>query len=522
MDELRLSTGKKLLFSVATTLAVLAGLEGLARSWAVSAKERPPVAFTGANIGDGKFPIQWSDRRFWELIPSGVLPLDEKINRDGLRGPELAWEKPMGVRRVLCLGDSCTFGIAVLECDTFARRLEKWLCSDPSQPWQTINAGVPGYSAYQMLQTWQMWGPRLKPDVVILYAGVWNDYGPAVGAGDRVLAKRLAALRGGSALDALSPHALMGFLAGSSAAPAAPDDARVQQYRDLWSSEQKRPDGPRLELNDFASTLVEILRSAADAGATPLVIVPPAPKSTRDRFRDGDTYAAVIPEAAREAGALLVDAREYFQQIEATEPVPLFADIVHPSFRGHGILARMVAETLQRSRVPGVPAADPTLLGELPVSLKKLQAKARHEIGEPLAEVSAEKVTSYNPEAILVECPSRVTFAPIDIPASASLWIDYRFYTREKLGADPAIRREGPARTVGPVRFTIRAAVEGEAPVVLLDEAFDGPDTEVWTPHRHRDLSLHAFGGKRVSLVLETKGAALAVDWGAPLLLAFR
>ncbi|MBL8695309.1 MAG: SGNH/GDSL hydrolase family protein [Planctomycetes bacterium] len=522
MEEIRLTTGKKLLFSAATTLAVLACLEGLARTWAVEAKERPPVAFTGATIGDGKFPIRWSDDRFWELIPNGAIALDERINRDGLRGPDLTWEKPPGVRRVLCLGDSCTFGIAVLECDTFARRLEKWLCSDPSLPWQTINAGVPGYSAYQMLQTWHMWGPRLQPDVVILYAGVWNDYGPAVGAGDRVLAKRLAARRSGSALEALSPHALMGFLAGSSAAPSAPDDARVQQYRELWGSEQKRPDGPRLELDDFRSTLVEILRSAANAGAATVVIVPPAPKSTRDRFRDGDIYAAAVPEAARETGALLVDARGYFQQIEATEPVPLFADIVHPSFRGHGILARMVAETLQKSRVAGVPAADPKLLGELPVSLKRLQPKARHEVGDPLAEITADKVTNYNPEAILVECPSRVTFAPIGIPASASLWVDYRFYTREKLGADPTVRREGPARTVGPVRFTIRAAAEGEESVVLLDDSFDGPDTEVWTPHRHRDLSLHAFGGKRVSLVLETKGAALAVDWGAPLLLAFR
>ena len=42
---------------------------------------------------------------------SAVFPdAGVRINARGLRGPEIDEQKHAGVRRVLCLGDSCTFG----------------------------------------------------------------------------------------------------------------------------------------------------------------------------------------------------------------------------------------------------------------------------------------------------------------------------------------------------------------------------------------------------------------------------
>src|SRR5262245_7988462 len=47
-----------------------------------------------------------------------------QINSLGLRGPETSANKAEGTFRILCLGDSFTFGAGVREEDTFARRLQ--------------------------------------------------------------------------------------------------------------------------------------------------------------------------------------------------------------------------------------------------------------------------------------------------------------------------------------------------------------------------------------------------------------
>jgi lysophospholipase L1-like esterase len=89
-------------------------------------------------------------------------------NSRGLRERELPPEKPAGVRRVLFLGDSVTFGAGVRAEETFPRLLEERLAGAADGPIETLNAGVVGYNTTQELARLESVGLTYRPDVVVL------------------------------------------------------------------------------------------------------------------------------------------------------------------------------------------------------------------------------------------------------------------------------------------------------------------------------------------------------------------
>jgi len=70
--------------------------------------------------------------------------IDIVISSGGLRDREYSYAKPDNTRRVLCLGDSFTFGYGVEWDETFAKVLEERLDHDKTggTRWQVLNAGV--------------------------------------------------------------------------------------------------------------------------------------------------------------------------------------------------------------------------------------------------------------------------------------------------------------------------------------------------------------------------------------------
>jgi lysophospholipase L1-like esterase len=107
-----------------------------------------------------------------------------KINSRGFRGAEFSPSKKSGERRVICAGDSCTFGWEVGDGDTYPALLQKGLERSSREPVTVINAGVPGYSSWQVLTWCREELFSLNPDVLILYVG-WNDLFEAKGIGQR-------------------------------------------------------------------------------------------------------------------------------------------------------------------------------------------------------------------------------------------------------------------------------------------------------------------------------------------------
>src|SRR5262245_31923159 len=91
------------------------------------------------------------------------------VNALGYRGPEVELERQPGTLRVLCLGDSITFGVAVPDDVPYPRQLENRLRTrDTTQPVEVINAGVQRYTTYQEIDQLRLRGLSLKPDVVVL------------------------------------------------------------------------------------------------------------------------------------------------------------------------------------------------------------------------------------------------------------------------------------------------------------------------------------------------------------------
>jgi lysophospholipase L1-like esterase len=89
-------------------------------------------------------------------------------NSRGLRERELPLAKPPGIRRVVFLGDSVTFGAGVKDDEPFPRLLERSINGAGGGPIETVNTGVVGYNTIQELARLERVGLPYEPDVVVL------------------------------------------------------------------------------------------------------------------------------------------------------------------------------------------------------------------------------------------------------------------------------------------------------------------------------------------------------------------
>ncbi len=88
------------------------------------------------------------------------------INAWGVRDPRPFDARTEGVRRILVLGDSVTWGgIRLRQEDLFTTRLERLL-----ENTEVINAGINGYSICRMTALYRTHLKGLAPDIVVVYA----------------------------------------------------------------------------------------------------------------------------------------------------------------------------------------------------------------------------------------------------------------------------------------------------------------------------------------------------------------
>lgn len=96
-------------------------------------------------------------------------------NAQGLRADfEITREKPAGARRLLCLGDSFTFGPFVDNHELYSAQLQDLLNAARTDSAQVINAGFSGWTLPDQLSYLKEKGLALKPDLVLLQIYV-ND-----------------------------------------------------------------------------------------------------------------------------------------------------------------------------------------------------------------------------------------------------------------------------------------------------------------------------------------------------------
>ena len=120
---------------------------------------------------------------FWRLKENlQDLHIDGKIKdneidfsistHNHLRSPPIAETKSR--YRIMAIGDSCTFGLGVNDDQTWPAQLQAKIDKEGYDA-EVINAGVPGYTAYQGMRYLRRDGLKLKPDLVVASFG-FNDF----------------------------------------------------------------------------------------------------------------------------------------------------------------------------------------------------------------------------------------------------------------------------------------------------------------------------------------------------------
>ena len=129
------------------------------------------VGYRAMEIG----PVLPHPTRYWCLTPSNKMT---GVNALGFRGPAISREKPENVYRIVCLGNSCTFGVSCDYRQTYPARLQAMFdASLGKNRVEVVNAGVPGYSS---LQEWRYLKEDIihfEPDMVIVQYGENDEEG---------------------------------------------------------------------------------------------------------------------------------------------------------------------------------------------------------------------------------------------------------------------------------------------------------------------------------------------------------
>lgn len=107
------------------------------------------------------------------------------IGNSGLRGADPRPRRPE-TYRIVCLGDSFTWGLGVGDAEAYPHLLEQRLSQRfPGVDLQVLNAGVPGYGTADELRFFESRLDELDPDLVVVQFLAENDFNdnrqPALG-----------------------------------------------------------------------------------------------------------------------------------------------------------------------------------------------------------------------------------------------------------------------------------------------------------------------------------------------------
>jgi lysophospholipase L1-like esterase len=277
------------------------------------------------------------------------------INALGFRGPEVSAPKPTGSVRVVCLGDSRTFGVwaslGEFRFDNDYPAVLRAIAAGEAggERLEVVNAGVLGYTSAHGLAQLQTQLLQLHPDVITVAFGI-NDlslaFNPAFAAHEPQdwFARELFYF---------ASHSYW-FLLGKAAY-----DTREALHAPLWSERWVDAEGYRYNLHRFAEIgrehairvlFVSLALRPIEMGEN----VPAFPgqhdatkpmfgvKNLEDLYRLDQIYRYLLHEVTREEAVPVADAFLAFS--ERHEPLFGQYDLVHCNAAG----ARVIAETIRR------------------------------------------------------------------------------------------------------------------------------------------------------------------------------
>lgn len=325
----------RLLLATCATVVTLAAAELALRVLGLPAQIES-FRFLGAELGSDEFIAD--DELFWRLAPG----VNYEVNALGLRGWLPRGAKGAHDLRIACVGDSCTFGVAVRYEETWGVLLERALRAvNPGRRVESILAANPGYSTHQNRLLYERHVLPLAPDVTVLYVGGWNDYVAAVGPNDRERTARRESRWHASRIVQL--------LSRSDAGDR--DEVMAAFNRD------EAPFGRRVPLADYETNVRAMIAAARDIGSVVLMVLPPLTQASLQRHPSALDYRAATTAIARATNVPIFDAPARFQEAHAAAPPdwrarpqgewPCLGDWVHPTVMGHRVIAEGLVELLR-------------------------------------------------------------------------------------------------------------------------------------------------------------------------------
>lgn len=161
---------RRVVLALVATLVPLAVAEIVVRTWfaeglASPQPQREATLLMLESVERGA--LRFKGRANARFTLAGIEYRHDEL---GLRTPPFTAPKPAGVVRLLCLGDSTTYGLGVAEADCWPRRLEAELNTRPprGQRVEVVNAGVPAYNTADALALFEDLVEHVDPDAVLL------------------------------------------------------------------------------------------------------------------------------------------------------------------------------------------------------------------------------------------------------------------------------------------------------------------------------------------------------------------
>ena len=297
-----------------------------------------------------------------EVLPGAEIPFAnagselERVNNLGYRGPDTSWEKPAGIRRLVSVGDSTTFGVFVSYRQSYTGILAEKLRNRGG--WETVNAAIPGTNILQHRLEFQYKVYRLGADIVMVYVvpNVRDDLDAFREVHDihaRLQNDKTTALQ-----KFMRSWPLYRLMRNVMKGPKA---AGIKNQVEIIYTERRSMSDSRRYLDGFEKDLSALRKEILQSGAVPLWIWHINRRTVADHVLDKtpmesivfnpmskapEDYYGVLKSFAENNHDALVNPYPLVVE-QALKGAELFVDVVHPTAKGHELIAEAVWQKLK-------------------------------------------------------------------------------------------------------------------------------------------------------------------------------
>lgn len=271
-------------------------------------------------------------------------------NAQSFRADYPIGRKPAGTFRIVCLGDSVTFGYRVPpvwpekpkdynpEWQPYPMLLETELRkANPNRSIEVFPMAVPGYTSHQGLAWLRRDIGYLQPDMVIASFG-WNDASLSDASDRELIDTRWSPVAGRWLID----------------------HSQVIAHLTRWFRSRKEVKPvvhtpvPRVSQKDYVDNFNAIVRLAKDHGAAVIVIGAPY----RDRVTNPPEAQLMTQHRAWLKSEMQQSQTPYLEILELTEAAGsvnqgFFGELIHPNHMGHRLMASELLELMLQRHLLG-------------------------------------------------------------------------------------------------------------------------------------------------------------------------